>query len=191
MLHELRLEGPVVRLVPLSSAHAANWAAIGDPDMYAWHTSPRPLSEEAAADNIRLFLSNPTIQAFAVLDTATDELRGVTSFYDYVQGVPRVEIGNTVYGRRFWGGETNPHVKLLMLRHAFETWACERVALRCDAENKRSADAILRLGASAEGVLRGHRRRYDGRVADTAYFSILRTEWPEVRDGLRTRLERV
>lgn len=159
--------------------------------MYAWHTSPRPLSEEAAADNIRLFLSSPTIQAFAVLDTATDELRGVTSFYDYLPGVPRVEIGNTVYGRRFWGGETNPHVKLLMLQHAFETWACERVALRCDAKNKRSADAILRLGASAEGVLRGHRRRYDGTVADTAYFSILRAEWPGVRDGLLARVERV
>lgn len=57
---------------------------------------------------------------------------------------PRVEIGSTFYGRRFWGGDTNPNVKLLMLTHAFDTWACERVALRCDADNERSVGAIVR-----------------------------------------------
>ena len=86
--------------------------------------------------------------------------------------MPRVEIGHTYYARRFWGGETNPHTKLLMLDHAFGVWSCERVALRCDADNARSAAAIQRLGARPEGVLRGHRRRHDGTVADTAYFSI-------------------
>ena len=76
-----------------------------------------------------------------------------------------------------------------MLTHAFDTWACERVALRCDADNTRSAAAIQRLGAKAEGVLRAHRRRHDGTVADTAYFSILRAEWPDVRRALVARTE--
>ena len=103
--------------------------------------------------------------------------------------MPRVEIGHTFYGRRFWGGDTNPHTKLLMLAHAFDTWSCERVALRCDADNARSAAAIQRLGARPEGVLRAHRRRHDGTVADTAYFSVVRAEWPEVRAGLLARVE--
>jgi RimJ/RimL family protein N-acetyltransferase len=77
-----------------------------------------------------------------------------------------------------------------MLAHAFDAWSCERVALRCDAANGRSARAIERLGARPEGVLRGHRRRHDGTVADTAYFSVLRTEWPEVRRGLLARVGR-
>jgi RimJ/RimL family protein N-acetyltransferase len=190
MLHDLTLTAPVVSLVPLGDEHAAGWAALADVEAYAWHTSPPPLDEEGARANIALFQAHPTVMAFAVLDSETGEMRGVTSFYDHLPDVPRVEIGNTYYGRRFWGGETNPHVKMLMLTHAFGTWGCERVALRCDAANTRSAAAIERLGARPEGVLRAHRRRHDGTVADTAYFSILRAEWPGVRRGLLARLER-
>jgi RimJ/RimL family protein N-acetyltransferase len=127
--------------------------------------------------------------ALAVVDTVTGELRGVTSFYDLVESVPRVEIGHTHYGRRFWGGVTNPAAKLLMLGHAFDAWGCVRVALRCDAENERSAGAIRRLGARAEGILRNHRRRHDGTVGDTAYFSVTNDDWPGVRAGLRGRVE--
>jgi RimJ/RimL family protein N-acetyltransferase len=126
--------------------------------------------------------------ALAVVDSVTAELRGITSFYDLVPAVPRVEIGATQYGRRFWGGPTNPACKLLMLGHAFEAWGCVRVALRCDADNDRSAGAIRRLGAHAEGVLRNHRRRHDGTVGDTAYFSITDDDWAVVQAGLRERL---
>lgn len=189
MQHDLTLPGPVVSLEPLHLLHAEGWAALADSELYQFHTSPPPLDVDTAAANIRLFLDNPVVMAFAVLDSATGELRGVTSFYDHAPVVPRVEIGNTVYGRCFWGGATNPHVKLLMLTYAFASWRCARVALRCDADNTRSANAIARLGARAEGVLRGHRRRHDGTVADTAYYSVLREEWPDVRAGLMTRLE--
>jgi RimJ/RimL family protein N-acetyltransferase len=189
MLHELTLPGPVVTLEPLARTHAAAWAALGDVDAYAFHTSPPPLDRDAAEANIALFQGNPVTTAFAVVDTSSGELRGVTSFYEHAPVVPRIEIGNTFYGRRFWGGDTNPHVKLLMLGHAFDSWRCERVALRCDAANIRSAEAIGRLGAKPEGVLRAHRRRHDGTVADTAYFSIVRDQWPEVRRGLMSRVE--
>jgi RimJ/RimL family protein N-acetyltransferase len=187
--HDLRLDGPVVRLAPLEERHADELAALGDPAALRWHTSTPPLDPATAAAAVRALRADPTAQAFAVLGTAAGELRGITSFYEHAPAVPRVEIGHTFYGRRFWGGETNPHVKLLMLTHAFETWRCERVALRCDAENPRSAGAIERLGARPEGVLRAHRRRHDGTVADTAYFSIVRAEWPDVRRGLLARLE--
>lgn len=188
MLHELTLTGPEVSLVPLAEEHAEAWAALGDADAYRWHTSPPPLTPATARDNVRLFHASPVIQAFAVVGSGAGELRGVTSFYEYVPAVPRVEVGNTVYGRRFWGGPTNPHTKLLMLGHAFEVWGCERVALRCDAANERSAAAIRRLGAVAEGVLRAHRRRHDGTVADTAYFSLTADQWPAVRAGLLDRI---
>jgi len=187
--HDLHLPGPVVSLVPLVAAHAEALAAIGDVEAYAFHTSELPLTTEAAAASIDGLLANPTVLALAVISTADGGLRGITSFYEHAPAVPRVEIGHTYYARRFWGGETNPHTKLLMLDHAFGAWSCERVALRCDADNARSAAAIHRLGARPEGVLRAHRRRHDGTVADTAYFSILRGEWPDVRRGLVSRTE--
>ena len=187
MEHDLRLDGPVVRLAPLEGRHADELAALGDPDALRWHTSTPPLDPATAAAAVTALRVDPTVQAFAVLGTVAGELRGITSFYEHAPSVPRVEIGHTFYGRRFWGGETNPHAKLLMLTHAFETWGCARVALRCDADNLRSAGAIQRLGARPEGVLRAHRRRHDGTVADTAYFSIVRAEWPRVRAGLLDR----
>lgn len=189
MEHDLHLSGPVVSLVPLGPEHAEQLAELGDAEAYAWHTSPPPLTPELAMASIIRLIADPTFMPLAVVDTAGECLRGITSFYEHVPSVPRVEIGHTYYGRRYWGRETNPHTKLLMLTHAFETWACERVALRCDADNARSAAAIQRLGARPEGVLRSHRRRYDGTVADTAYFSIVRAEWPDVRRSLLARVE--
>ncbi len=189
MEHDLHLSGPVVSLVPLAVEHADQLAALGDAEAYAWNTSPPPLTTSAAFASIYDLQLNPTVMAFAVTSTDDGELRGMTTFYEHAPAVPRVEIGHTFYGRRFWGGDTNPHTKLLMLAHAFDTWSCERVALRCDADNARSAAAIQRLGARPEGVLRAHRRRHDGTVADTAYFSVVRAEWPEVRAGLLARVE--
>jgi N-acetyltransferase len=186
--HDLQLVGPEVVLAPLGTEHAGALAELGDADAYAWHTSARPLTAPAARAEIERLVESPTVQPFAVLGTDDGELRGITCFYDYLASVPRVEIGYTFYGRRFWGGLTNPAAKLLMLSHAFDTWRCARVALRCDAANLRSAGAIQRLGARPEGILRAHRRRHDGTVADTAYFSIIGSEWPSVRRGL---LERV
>jgi len=187
--HHLHLPGPVVSLAPLGPEHAEELAEIGDAEAYAWHTSQPPLTAELAMASIVRLRADPTLMPLAVIDTVARCLRGITSFYEHVPSVPRVEIGHTYYGRKYWGGDTNPHTKLLMLTHAFETWACERLALRCDAGNARSAAAIQRLGARPEGVHRSHRRRYDGTVSDTAYFSIVRAEWPEVRRGLLARVE--
>jgi N-acetyltransferase len=187
--HDLHLPGPAVSLMPLEPEHAEQLAELGDAEAYAWHTSPPPLTAELAMASIVRLKADATLMPLAVIDTVDRRLRGITSFYDHVSSVPRVEIGHTYYGRKYWGGDTNPRTKLLMLTHAFEYWACERVALRCDADNARSAAAIQRLGARPEGVLRSHRRRYDGTVADTAYFSIIRAEWPDVRRGLLARVE--
>jgi len=194
MHHDLVLTGPVVTLRPLRADDAADLVAITTDaaDVASdlrWHTSPLPVDEPTARANIEALLANPTVLALAVVDSATAELRGMTSFYELVPSVPRVEIGHTHYGRRFWGGATNPAAKLLMLGHAFDGWGCVRVALRCDADNERSAGAIRRLGARPEGIMRNHRRRHDGTVGDTAYFSVTNDDWPRVRAGLRGRVE--
>ena len=76
-----------------------------------------------------------------------------------------------------------------MLRHAFEVWRCLRVELKTDALNQRSREAILRLGAKEEGTLRKHMLTWNGRQRDSVYFSILDTEWPEVKARLKTKME--
>lgn len=186
--HDLALATHGVRLEPLGAQHAAGLHAIVDDRIWAGMTSPRPTSaaeweqyvaaEQAAADKL----------AFAVVGEAGRELRGHTTFYDLVRSQRRVEIGSTFYGRAWWGGSTNPACKYLLLRHAFEQWGMQRVALRADARNTRSRAAIQRLGARPEGVLRKHRIAPDGSAGDTAYFSIVDDEWPAVRDGLLERL---
>jgi len=193
MRHDLTLDGPIVRLRPLRVEDAAELAAMTSASATVahdlrWHTTPLPVDEPTARRNIEQLLDDGTTRALAVHGTAGGELRGITSFYDPARAVPRVEIGHTHYGRSFWGGATNPACKLLMLEHAFGTWGCVRVALRCDADNERSVGAILRLGASREGTFRNHRRRHDGAVADTAYFSITDAEWPLVQQRLRARV---
>ena len=89
--------------------------------------------------------------AFAVVG-GDGEFRGMTTFYDFASSVPRVEIGHTHYGRRFWGGVTNPACKLLLLSHAFDVWGCVRVALRCDATTARSARPPTSRSSTRSGL---------------------------------------
>lgn len=187
MLHTLTLAEDEVGLVPLAPEHApALLALVDDAAWFGWSV-PVPRSVDDMAAIIDTARETPARYAFAVLG-ADGEVRGTTSFYDVERQAARCEIGWTYYGRSWWGGRTNPAAKLALLRHAFDTWDMHRVALRADARNARSIGAITRLGAVPEGVLRGHRVAADGSRGDTAYFSILRDEWPAVRAGLEARL---
>jgi RimJ/RimL family protein N-acetyltransferase len=186
--HDVRLAGDGVRLDPLEVADAVALWPLTDDALWAGMVTPRPASVEAYAEHVEAQLANPTTLAFTVRGADDGEVRGTTTLYDLVPAQGRVEIGSTWYARAFWGGRTNPATKLLLLGHAFDTLGLNRVALRCDARNLRSAAAIRRLGAVPEGVLRSHRVAADGTVGDTAYFSIVRAEWPDVRAGLEARL---
>jgi RimJ/RimL family protein N-acetyltransferase/L-ascorbate metabolism protein UlaG (beta-lactamase superfamily) len=184
----LSLEGDEVRLVPLANCHASAIVAVLDDAMWQGFLSPRPSNVRDAANYVRAAHADRLRLPFAVEDSQTSEFRGSTSFYELDSQQGRVEIGHTFYGRRWWGGSTNPWCKLLMLEHAFDVLGLHRVALRCDARNARSASAIERLGARREGVLRGHRLAADGVRSDTRVFSILAPEWPGVRARLTQRL---
>lgn len=186
--HDITLEGHGIRLVPADPSHAAQAWPLTDPELWSRMTTPWADSVEAYAAAVERQRATPGVYAFTVQDADTGAVRGSTTFYEYVPAQGRVEIGTTWYGRAFQGGSTNPAAKLLLLGHAFDVWGLNRVALRCDARNERSARAIERLGATLEGRLRRHRIAPDGSIADTLYFSIVREEWPAVRDGLEARL---
>lgn len=100
----------------------------------------------------------------------------------------RVHLGWTAYGPKWWGSFVNVECKLLLLGHAFDDCDFGRVKIQTDSLNQRSQAAIAKLGATREGVLRRHMRRADGTFRDTVVFSILKHEWPGVRDRLRARL---
>lgn len=188
MLHDTTLTGHGVRLVPLDLEHAPALLGHIDPDLWAGMITSVPRDSQQMADIIAQCLDAPDRLGFTVLGAESGEVRGSSWFYDVHHGQQRCEIGNTFYGRKWWGGPTNPACKLLMLGHAFEEWGMHRVALRADTRNTRSIGAITRMGAVPEGVLRGHRVGPDGARGDSAYFSILAPEWPSVRAGLEARL---
>ena len=185
MQHDVALSGDGIVLRPLRSADAPALRAVVDEQTWAGMSVPFPRTDEQMADHLETLVDTEGVLAFAV--EQDDEFVGRTTFYELVPGL-RVEIGNTVYARRVWGTRLNPTVKLLLLTYAFEQLGVGRVALRCDSRNRRSHEAIARLGAAYEGTLRRFRPSADGSTVDVDYFSILAEEWPAVRAGLEERL---
>jgi len=126
-----------------------------------------------------------------LLDPATGgpgRVIGMTTYMNIDAATPRVEIGSTWNAASTHGSGSNPDSKLLLLRHAFETLGCPAVEFRTHWLNHQSREAIARLGAKQDGVLRSHSRTVDGLLRDTVVFSILEHEWPMVRAGLEFRL---
>ena len=188
MRHDIVLSGYGIQLVPLAPDHAAGLIDFVDPDMWAGMAEPMPGNAGELGALFQCRLDDPTTVPFAVTDGRTGALLGTTALRDFIRAHQRLEIGSTFYGRQFWGTHVNPASKHMLLSYAFDSLGVHRVAFRCDARNARSATAIERLGARFEGVLRGHRSAPDGGRSDTAVFSILQREWPQVHEDLRRRL---
>ena len=127
--------------------------------------------------------------AFVVILKSTGLAIGTTSFLDLNPAHRSLEIGSTFYAKDYWRSFVNTECKLMMLSEAFEARGVERVTLKTDSMNQRSRNAILRLGASYEGILRHHMLRPNGTWRDSAYFSILKEEWPTVKANLLNKLE--
>ena len=177
------LAGHGVRLEPLAEDHASDLLESADGEVFRWLPVAAP---ETIDDMLRIIRQHRADVAFAVV--VDGRARGWTSYLDVDLSVGGLEIGWTWYARSLWATTVNPACKLLMLEHAFEVLGAERVTLKTDGRNTRSQSAIRRLGAAYDGTLRHHRLRADGSVRDTAYFSILAREWPDVRRGLETRV---
>ena len=125
---------------------------------------------------------------FATVERGSVRVIGSTRYMNIDRVNRRVEIGSTWIAPAWQRTAVNTEAKYLMLRHAFEVWNCFRVELKTDALNLKSRNAILRIGAKEEGTLRRHVITWTGRVRDSVYFSILDSEWPEVKEKLEAML---
>ena len=189
----LTLEGSAVRLEPLRWEHAGLfWQIAKDhlEDIFRWI----PYSMKTIDDFHRLVEKAMTEQergesvVFATVERFSGRVIGSTRFMNIDRVNRRAEIGSTWIAPAWQRTSVNTEAKFLMLRHAFEIWQCIRVELKTDALNQRSRNAILRIGAKEEGTLRKHLVTWNGRLRDTVYFSILDTEWPEVKSRMEGRL---
>ena len=181
------LVGKHVQLVPLALDHAEDLFEAGQYDeIWTWLPWPRPGAVSDMSGYIQVALDDPDRLPFAVLQDG--QAIGTTSYGDIDVSVGGVEIGWTWYTPAVWATAVNPECKLLLLAHAFDDLGAGRVSLKTDGLNTRSQAAIRKLGAQYDGTLRHHRLRADGSVRDSAYFSILASEWPTVRAGLQTRV---
>ena len=178
------LESQHLRLLPLSLAHEAGLrAAASDGELWKLRVTSIPEPQEVLA-YIKTALETDNRFAFAVLDASSGEVLGSTSYHDILPAVKRVEIGYTWYAARCQRTHVNTTCKLLMLTHAFETLGCHVVGWRTDNFNHASQQAIERLGARKDGVIRGNAIRRDGTIRDTVMYSLRSGEWPEVKAQL-------
>lgn len=183
------LTGRFVQLEPLAEAHREGLrSAMADPALWAyWPVNGSGAGFDGWFDGVNKSHAAGAEIVFAVRRLAGQAIAGTTRFMAIVPIHKRVEIGGTMYSKAAQASAVNPECKLLLLNHAFGAGA-NRVELKTDARNVRSRAAILKLGAAEEGVFRAHMIMPDGFPRDTAYFSILRTEWPDVRAKLEARL---
>ncbi len=192
----LTLRGKYVTLEPLSLDHHDGLVeAASDGELWnLWYTSvPRPEAMRAEIERRLVLAQNGSMVPFTTRlnDPVTGEpgkIIGMTTYCDVDAGLPRVEIGYTWNAASAQGSGTNPDSKMLLLHHAFEVMGCVAVAFTTHWMNMQSREAIARLGAKQDGVLRANRRMPDGSLRDTVVFSILASEWPQVRSGLELRL---
>jgi RimJ/RimL family protein N-acetyltransferase len=190
-LRPVTLQGKHVRLEPMGLHHLDALAEVAfDPELWRITTTlidtPDALRGyvETALRDRDAGLALP----FVTVDAATGKAIGSTRFANASQKDRRVEIGWTWLARPWQRTAANTEAKYLMLTHAFDVLGCARVELKTDALNERSRNAILRIGAREEGILRKHMLVHGPRWRDSVYFSILDDEWPAVRAGLQAKL---
>src|SRR5690606_17059025 len=187
------LSGTTIRLEPLTLDHVPGLCAVGlDPGLWRWMTSR--VDDEADMERyvrtaLRAYESG-TALPFATVEQASGRVIGSTRVCAIARPFRRGEIGWTWIARPWQRTAVNTEAKYLMLRHAFEVEDCIRVEFKTDVLNTASRNALLRIGAQEEGVLRDHVITERGRVRDTIYFSILAREWPAVKSMLEQRLAR-
>jgi RimJ/RimL family protein N-acetyltransferase len=183
------LAGRIVRLEPLAPQHFDALAhAAADPEIWLLMSA-----DGSRPDVFRAWFDESLAErmAFATVDATTGDVAGSSSFMALAPEHRRVEIGHTWLARSHWRTGANVEAKLLMLEHAFGPMGMRRVEFKTDAQNDRSRRALEALPAQLEGVHRQHMLVRGGENRDSAWYSVLDSEWPEVRANLRRRLERL
>src|ERR1044071_606971 len=192
LITPVTLSGQYVRLEPLTRDHAQalNEAAA---DGELWNSTVTIVPTRGAIaeyiDAALQGLADGREMAVVIVHTVLNRIVGTTRFYEIEQQDRRAAIGYTWLAASAQRTQINTEAKLLLLTHAFEYWRCVRVELITDVLNEQSRNAILRLGAKQEGILRRHMIMPNGRVRDSVVFSIIDSEWPEVSARLIAKLK--
>ena len=188
------LTGNLVRLEPLTIEHAEG-VYVAAADEAIWRYLPRPgfsnlLDAEGWISEALAGQEKGQQVSFAVVDRETDQVAGSTAFLDIDRNHRTLEIGWTWYGTPWQRTGVNTECKYLLMRHAFEDLSARRVSLKTDHRNARSRQAILRLGAVEEGTWRNHRIAWDGEDRHSVFFSVIVSEWPDVKSRLESLMRR-
>lgn len=183
------LTGKHVRLEPMSEAHVPGLTAAGAGNIEIWkHMLYGDIHSEADILGwVRDILARPDLP-FAVVHLKSGRVAGATRYLNIAPEHRGLEIGGTWYGAEFQRTVVNTECKYLLLDYAFGTLNCIRVQLKTDSRNERSQRAIERIGAKREGVLRNHMIMPDGRYRDSVFYSILDSEWSDVKKHLEKKL---
>jgi RimJ/RimL family protein N-acetyltransferase len=187
------LEGRHVRIEPLAHEHADGVrAAAADGELWRlWYTSvPAPDKTTEWIDIALDMRDRLGAMPFVVRERASGDIVGATRYFNVDAANRRLEIGHTWYAKRVQRTAVNTECKLLLLTHAFEALGCIAVEFRTSSFNSQSREAIARLGAKQDGILRSHQILPDGTLRDTVVFSIIAPEWPAVKRHLVFRLEK-
>lgn len=190
-LTPVTLAGTWLTLEPIEERHAPDlFAAMQDEEVCRYLSWPPPAKVEetlALVRDAREAMARGLSIVYAQIWNDSGRAVGSTRLLDVRPADRQVEIGATFLARAYWRTPANTESKYLFLTHCFERLGCVRVALKTDGRNVRSQDAIARLGAVREGVLRRH-MNVRGYQRDTVYYSILDDEWPAVKARLERRL---
>ena len=186
------LMGKIVRLEPLSEAHVPDLAKVGlEPEIWCFMRYGKVETEAHLGAWVRELLdfqAQGTDLPFAVIHLASGQAIGGTRYLHIDPPNRSLEIGGTWYGLEYQGTKVNSECKYLMLKHAFERLACIRVWFKADTRNQRSIQALERIGAIREGVLRNHMVLPDGFIRDSVVYSLLPEEWPQVKQKLEAKI---
>ncbi|MFP5115101.1 GNAT family N-acetyltransferase [Bacillaceae bacterium C204] len=186
------LHGETVKLIPISMDHLDGLWEAAQPDEIWTYMATKVRSKDEMEQMINAAINgreNGTEYAFTVVNNE-NQIIGSTRFLDILPRHNSAEIGSTWYHPDVWRTKVNTECKFLLLRHAFDIWNLTRVQLKTDSRNIRSQQAIARIGAVKEGVLRKDRIISDGYVRDTVFFSILKDEWQDVFIQLKLKLQK-
>jgi len=188
----ITLIGKIIRLEPLSLMHVPELFTASDPSIWKYMLYGDIESERDVENWVRDMLQRAESGSdlpFAVIYLATGKAIGATRYLEIRPQHKGLEIGGTWYGLEYQRTGVNTECKYLLLKHAFETLGCVRVQFKSDSRNEKSIAAITRIGAKPEGILRNHMILSDGTLRHSAYFSILDSEWSEVKKWLEEKLE--
>lgn len=183
----LTLTGKRAKLVPMAASHSEGlYEASRNPEIWTYMTLPMrdPADMERLVREALQARAQGSEFPFVIVDQETERIVGSTRFMEITPAHRALEIGWTWLSPDVWRTRINTECKYLLLSYGFETLQAIRIQLKTDSRNLRSQQAIERLGAVREGVLRHHRLLPDGYRRDTVYFSILEAEWPAIKARL-------